>query len=98
MLLGGVAEYVRGDIPSQIPTVRMHDNQSKGEAMVKTTFEVSQAKNELQDYLGPRYVVEMNLGVSGAGVVFVVRDRESGEIRVATLHRPSGQTDEPQSK
>ena len=66
--------------------------------MAKTSLEVSQARNALQHYLGPSYVVERNLGVSGASLIFVVRHRESGEIRLATFHGPSGQPDKLQSK
>jgi hypothetical protein len=53
--------------------------------MAKTSSEVSEAKDELQQYLGPRYVVGRKLGVSDAGAVFVVRDRDSGAIRLATF-------------
>jgi hypothetical protein len=72
--------------------------------MAKASSEVSQAKDELQDYLGPRYLVEQCLGMSGSSVVFVVRDRESGNIRLATFRGnitprgPTGQADKLHSQ
>ena len=66
--------------------------------MAKTSSEVSEAKDELQQYLGPRYVVGRKLGVSDAGAVFVVRDRDSGAIRLATFRgciTPGGPTGQP---
>jgi hypothetical protein len=72
--------------------------------MAQASFEVSQARDELQRYLGPRYAVEQNLGVSGDSLIFVVRDRESGNIRVATFRgnvtprEPTGQPDKLQSE
>jgi len=55
--------------------------------MARESSEISQARNELRQYLGPRFVVGRKLGMGGVGAAFLVHDRESGELRVA-IFRP----------
>src|SRR5688500_15587249 len=58
-------------------------------AAVSPDAEIDEAKLELTQLLGQRYVVQRDLGKGGAGIAFLIEDTATGLPRVAKILRPS---------